>query len=478
MTIIGNQTPRISVEPARVSTDGEAAALLMETYGVALDPWQRTVVDCWLGRNASGGYTMTSAGLAVPRQNGKNVCLEAREIFGLAVRGEKILHTAHQVITAKKSFRRLEAIFTDRRHPELRAIVKNIRYTNGEEAIELDNGGIIEYSARSSQRARGFAAISLVIYDEAQELTDDQMAAIMATLSASDTGTRQIIYTGTPPYSGIRGEAFRRRREACLTDPAPTDAWHEWSVDAPAAEVINRDDRALWAACNPALGLRLTEAFTAEESRTLPAGEFARERLGWWAPSLLQKPDLAIPAALWDACRSSAQKPEGKTAYGVKFSSDGSEVVLCGAVIPSEGPARISLIERRNTGSGTRWLADWLNERYHKASCVVIDGRNGADVLADRLADTWKVKGSVVRPGARDVVASVSLLLDSLGEKSVTWYELQPALRESAVTSIKRPIGGGWGFGGDDPCPVEAAALALWGAKTSKRDPTRMMLIG
>ena len=95
MIIIGNQTPRISVEPARVSTDGEAAALLMETYGVSLDPWQRTVVDCWLGRNISGGYTMTSAGLAVPRQNGKNVCLEARELFGLAVRGEKILHTAH-----------------------------------------------------------------------------------------------------------------------------------------------------------------------------------------------------------------------------------------------------------------------------------------------------------------------------------------------------------------------------------------------
>ena len=162
----------------------------------------------------------------------------------------------------------------------------------------------------------------------------------------------------------------------------------------------------------------------------------------------------------------------------MKFSTDGSEVVLCGAVIPADGPARISLIERRNTGSGTRWLADWLNERYHKASCVVIDGRNGADVLADRLADTWKVKGSVVRPGARDVVASVSLLLDSLGEKSVSWYHLQPALRESAVTAVKRPIGGGWGFGGDDPCPVEAAALALWGAKTSKRDPTRRMLIG
>ena len=476
--MIGSQTPRISVEPARVGTDGDSAALLMETYGVRLDPWQRTVVDAWLGYDAAGLYTTVSAGLACPRQNGKNVCYEALELFGMAVRGDRFLHTAHQVVTAKKSFRRLESIFNSRRHPELRAIVKNIRYTNGEEAIELDNGGSIEFSARSSQRARGFDDISRVIYDEAQELTDDQQAAIMATLSASSSGVRQIILGGTPPYSGVRGEVFRRARDAVLTAPAPSDAWHEWSADAPSLEVLELDDRALWAAVNPAMGRRLTEEFTAEERRKLSPLDFARERLGWWSPTASARADIAIPADLWDSCKSSAPKPEGKTAYGVKFSADGSEVVLCGAVIPSEGPARISLIERRSTGAGTRWLAEWLNERYTRAACVVIDGRNGADVLSDRLADTWKIKNSVVRPTARDMAASASLLLDNLGEKSVTWYELQPALRQSAVTAVKRPIGGGWGFGGDDPCPVEAAALALWGARTSKRDPTRRMLIG
>ena len=255
---IGNQTPRISVEPPRVTTDGEAAALLMAEYGVRLDPWQRTVVDCWLGRNAAGVYTVTSAGLAVPRQNGKNVCLEALELFGLAILGDRFLHTAHQVVTAKKSFRRLESVFNNRRHPELRAIVKNIRYTNGEEAIELTNGGSVEFSARSSQRGRGFDNISRVIYDEAQELTDEQQAAIMATLAASTSGVRQIILAGTPPYTGTRGEVFRRARKAALEAPAPTDAWHEWSVEAPSLEAMNMDDRQLWAQVNPGMGLRLS----------------------------------------------------------------------------------------------------------------------------------------------------------------------------------------------------------------------------
>ena len=111
----GSQMPRIQVEPKRVYTDGTAAAMLMEAYGLPMYDWQRLVVDCWLGKDANGAYNVTSAGLSAPRQNGKNLCLEAREFFGMVIRGEKILHTAHQVATAKKSFRRLEDIFTDKK---------------------------------------------------------------------------------------------------------------------------------------------------------------------------------------------------------------------------------------------------------------------------------------------------------------------------------------------------------------------------
>lgn len=474
----GSQEPRIQVEPERVRSDGDDAAALMEAYANALDPWQKAVIDCWLGTDADGFYTVTSAGLTLPRQNGKNVCLEAREFYGMVVSGERILHTAHQVRTSKKSFRRLEAIFTDRRHPEICGIVRRIRYTNGEECIELDNGGSIEFSARSRQAARGFDGISLVVYDEAQELTDDQAEAIMATLSASATGTRQIIYTGTPPYPSCPGTVFRRLRSGCLTAPGPHDAWHEWSVDAKAAADISLDDRTLWYMTNPALGIRLSEDFTAEERRTLSDDGFARERLGWWSPEISETADRAIDPEVWDACRSEAPKPEGKTAYGVKFSPDGSEVALCGAVCPAEGPARIELLERQPTGHGIRWLADWLCARYHSASCVVIDGRNGVDVLTDRLSGVWKYKGSVVRPRAMDVIAATSLLVNELQERTVTWHRVNEALRESALSAVRRPVAGGWAFGGDNSSAIEAAALALWGARTSKRDPGRKMKIG
>lgn len=210
----------------------------------------------------------------------------------------------------------------------------------------------------------------------------------------------------------------------------------------------------------------------------MDADTFARERLGWWTPVQTERQDLALDGKAWRKCKSDELKPEGKTAYGVKFSPDGSEVCLCGAVIPASGVARISLIERKPTGLGTQWLADWLNERYTKASCVVIDGKNGVDVLVDKISGTWKYKGSVIRPSAKDVIAAVSLVVDSVNENKLTWYEKQDALCASALNSIKRPIGGGWGFGGDDSAPIEACALALWGAKNTKRDPNRKMRIG
>ena len=93
----GKQQPRIRIEAPRTDTEGAGAAKLMQAYGVVLDEWQQLVVNAWLGVDQMGQYTATSAGLSVPRQNGKNVIVEAREFYGLVINGEHILHTAHQI---------------------------------------------------------------------------------------------------------------------------------------------------------------------------------------------------------------------------------------------------------------------------------------------------------------------------------------------------------------------------------------------
>lgn len=479
----GNQTPRIRIEPSRSGTDGKGAAMLMQAYGYKLDEWQQLILDCWLGKDRAGQYTVTSGGLSVPRQNGKSEALLARCFYGLTVNGERILFTAHQMRSVKTMFRRLVNMFTDKKHPEITKAVKQIRYGIGEESIELNNGGVIQFMSRSRQAARGFDGISLVILDEAAEVTDEQIEAIMAVLSASSTGIRQIIYAGTPPYIGCTGEVFRRFRQACIVAAGRGEemksSWHEWGIAAEKLDEISIEDKRLWYEANPALGYRLTEEFTAEEFRTLSADGFARERLGWWAKPVATQVELAIDAKLWDSCRSDEERPEGKTAYGVKFTPDGAEVVLAGAVIPKDGKeARISLLAIAPTGAGLSWLADWLNERYKKAACVVIDGKGGTDVLVDKIKDTWRLKGSVIKPTAQNVITAASMLVNDLNEHAVTWYSKQEELRDSAITATKRPISGGWGFGGQASAPIEACSLALWGCRTSKRDPSRQMRIG
>ncbi len=483
----GNQTPRIKIEPARSGSEGKGAAMLMQEYGVTLDEWQQLVLNCWLGTDKTGEYTVTSAGLSVPRQNGKSEALLARCFYGLTVNGERILYTAHQMRSVKTMFRRLVNMFTDKKHPEIIKAVKQIRYGIGEESIELNNGGTIQFMSRSRQAARGFDGISLVILDEAAEVTDEQIEAIMAVLSASSTGIRQIIYAGTPPYIGCTGEVFRRFRQACIAAAGRGEemknSWHEWGIAAEKLDEISIEDKRLWYEANPALGYRLTEEFTAEEFKTLSGDGFARERLGWWAKPAAAEVQLAINAKVWDSCASDEERPEGKTAYGVKFSPDGAEVVLAGAIIPKGGgKARITLLAIEPVGAGLSWLADWLNERYKKASCVVIDGKNSADVLIEKLkpagGGVWVLKDSIIKPTAQNVVTAANMLVNDLNEHAVTWYSRQEELRDSAITAVKRPISGGWGFGGQTSVPIEACSLALWGCRTSKRDPTRQMRIG
>lgn len=204
-TGVGAQLPRVRVEPERAYTDGDAAAELSAAYGNTLDPWQKLILDCWLGRDEDGNLT----------------------------------------------------------------------------------------------------AITCVIYDEVQELTDEHVEAIMSTLAASPTGDRQIIYDGTPPFPKVPGDVFKRIRRAAIKHPSQKMAWHEWGVDSAAcpvaADMTYDDVRDMVFDTNSAMGVRLDDEFTEEEFNTMSPDGFARERLGWWDSRAVHY-DVAIDGAKWDAC--------------------------------------------------------------------------------------------------------------------------------------------------------------------------------
>lgn len=465
---MGSQEPSVRIAPEYLKSDGYDAVKLLSIGDLILDPWQSDAMDDWMAISPSGKWVCKTCGLSVPRQNGKTGLLAGRSESGMLMYNETVLYTAHLQKTATETFEEMANFFDS---PKLRKYIKDIKTALGREQIILKSGAKVKFLARTRNGGRGQHG-DLLIFDEAQELDDDAQASFIPAISASLNP--QTIYAGTPPDPNITGDVFRRIREKTINGETKAASWLEFSVD----EIGDVHNQKRWAATNPALGRRILLSTIEGESEQMDADTFARERLGWWTPIVKERLDYAINKDLWDACVSDESKPEGKTAYGVKFSPDGSVVSLCGAVIDENGKIRISLIDKRSTGEGTQWLADWLNARYKKASCVVIDGRNGVDVLVDKIKDTWKYKNSVIRPNTKDVIGAVSMLMNDLSEKSISWYSKQVVLRDSALTSIKRPIGGGWGFGGDDSTPIEACSLALWGAKTSKRDPNKQMRIG
>ncbi len=475
------QQPRVHVTPSPDETFGDLAAALASGYGLKPDKWQRLVLDDWLA-TTGGKWASLTCGLSVPRQNGKNALLEMRELFGAVGLGEKILHTAHEVKTAQKHFRRLLYFFGSRpddpsaKFPELNALVDRIRLVNGQEAVLLKNGGSIELVARSKNSGRGFT-VDLLVIDEAQETSEDALEALMPTTSAAPLGNPQWIFTGTPPGPSASGEVFTRVREEAIGDDPGSLAWHEWSP----GDEYDLDDVLVWRRTNPALVAgRLQETVVAGERDRFSDAGFARERLGQW-PVRGSSAAALIRPGVWSRLFDDGL-PAGRRVFGIKFSVDGAYVGLAGAVAPEDGPITVSGIRLASTAEGVAWLVDWLRQRAGTTAQVVVDGKAGTAALVDALDEAGVKARAKAKPAARfirvptlvDYVEAHVMFLNAVlsGDLLQTGSE---TLAEQIGHAKKRKIGtaGGWGWQGltdaDDVTLLDAATLAFWGAKTTKR---------
>lgn len=465
---------------------------LADAYASPLMPWQRDVLYDWLARDERGRPIAITIGLDVPRQNGKNYCIEIFELTVAVVLGWHVLHTAHEVKTSMKAFNRVCSYFDGpNARPELKAMVRRIRRTNGQESIELTNGGVIEFSARSRQAARGFDDIQVVIFDEAQELTDEQVNAILPTLAASSTGTRQIIYTGTPTPPNSPGTVMQQLREQALAGELRSCCWWTWGVKEPPSATARFDDvLELIYETNPSMGVTLDEDFTASEFATQTVDGFARERLNWWLKlsqsSLIAREDWArCSVDPGDVANAGDYRDLGlcRVAYGVKFAIDGSVATLAVCVKPNDDalPPLVDLVDVRAGREGIGWLADWLEQRRDRGSCVVIDGKYGSGSLANELLRNHRFpKRGVVEPSAGSVATAASMLKQRIDTHSIIHLDGQERLDLSAIRAVRRDIGkgGAWGFDGEDPTPIEACSLALWGALTTRRNAGRRLRVG
>ena len=475
---LGCQLPRVRLAPRSPSNDVDDAVYLSSSYGLTPDEWQEDVLAGWLGIRRDGKWASPRCGLAVPRQNGKNGIIEMRELHGMVTLGEKFLHTAHEVKTARKAYLRLVSFFENtRKFPELAALILEIRKTNGQEAIVLTNGGSVEFIARSKGSGRGYT-VDVLVLDEAQELSEESLAALLPTISAAPLGNPQTILTGTPPGPKMNGEVFTRTRAAGIKGTDRRLSWNEWSVESMPDDL---DDKAIWAAVNPAAGTRLMFSTMGDERELMDDETFARERLGLWEVEGAR--DRVVPAQAWASCLDTASEIVSVPVFALDVSPNHSWSAIAVAGMNAEGLPHIEVTSSQGVVDhrpGVDWVVSRLldlRERWPGMTLTIASG-SAAESLVPALMATVGNDNLIFVKG-NDVAAGCGLFFDlatTTGLRHLGQTELTTAL--SVARKAVEDGEGAWRWGrrksSSDITPLYAATLALWAAVAAldqSRDP-------
>ena len=480
---IGSQDPRVLVAPQPHGFDefdGEDATRFAANYGLHLDPYQALTCRTWMRRTKSGAWCADTWGISVARQNGKNGALEAVELYGMVVLGLKFLHTAHEVKTARKAFMRLLGFFENERDfPDLAAMVREIRKTNGQEAILLTNGGTIEFVARSKGSGRGFT-VDVLVLDEAQDLKDDELEALLPTISAAPSGDPATIYMGTPPKDEAlseegKGAPFLRVRNGAAEGTAKRLAWVEFSLDVDLDTMTDDEiadlvaDDANVYATNPAVGRRINIKTIHGEREKFAPRSFARERLNVWpVPRVGAKAALSVDA--WSLRTiEAASSAWPLAAVGLDMDKQGRTWLAVAAHADDPG-VHVELTAVDPLEQGVDAAVSLLWQMCKRRRPVVLPADSGAAVLEPALRAKQM---SVYRLSPIEMVQASMSIAQAMKDKTISHLDdavLAQGVRESSRVGMK---GSQWRLGRDGEqsgAPIQAVACAHMGAvKWAKR---------
>lgn len=479
--------PRLRVARPYELTHGARVVEFAKLHGKVLSRWQRDVLNDWGAVTPDMQFVHRRNGLDAPRQTGKSDDAVEWAAYLAAELGMAVLYTAHNYSTTCEMRRRLQDIFGTKakdpaaKNPRFNALVEKCENKTAQEAIFLKNGGRIHFSTRTKTATLGYS-FDVIIYDEAQELTNEQMQAISATATSGQAHNPQEIYLGTPCRPGGFGTVFASRRSEAHSDPGDDLSWWEWGV----AEVGDITDESRWFDVNPSLGEGVAnlDAIRLNCRNYMTQGDegilaFAQEFLGYWLPGkALEIPD--IDADAWDSLATAEPPTAGKVVFAFKFSPDGRTVALAACRREKGGKPHCEVVRYENLSGGTAWCAAFAFARKGTAAGFVADGGGYATDLRDELRRGGLPKSAVREPGSQGMAAASAKLMAAIDNRAMTHFG-QPALDACAKSAKKRTIGrSGFGFeciGGKDPTMIEAVALALWGIDEIKRDPTRRAIV-
>jgi phage terminase large subunit-like protein len=386
-------------------------------------------------------------GVEESRQNGKGAIIEARELAGLFLLGERlIVHTAHQFDTALEAFRRI--LYLIENTPDLDSRVQRVSRSHGEEGVELKGGQRLKFKARTKGGGRGFSG-DCVILDEAMILPDAAMGALMPTLSARPNPQLWYLGSAVDKLQHEHGRVFSRIRARGVKGGDPSLAYAEWS----ATEQDDPDDPEVWARANPGVAAgRISLDHIARERRSMTDRTFKVERLsiGDW---FTDEDDVAGAFDLdrWSSLADPQAERGDSPVFAVATAPDRSWSAVAVAWKRSDGTPQVMLADYR---PATAWVAPRVEE---------LRNRWRSPVLCDTAS-----RGLVVdaeEPSQAEQAKAHNALSDAVLAGAIH-HGNEPAMNTAVRGARWKPSGDTRVLdrkGSTDISPLVAAALAVHG---------------
>lgn len=439
----------------------------VEKLGVPFDDWQDNAGRLILAKRADGclAAMIDGVGLSLPRQVGKTYLIGAM-IFALCVNtpGLLVIWSAHHARTHAETFLVMQG-FAGRSRVE--PYVRQVYTGSGDEEVRFHNESRILFGARERGFGRGIPGVDILIFDEAQILSDRALSNMLATMNTSSLGLA--LYIGTPPKPEDNSESFQRMRNEALAGTLVDGVWIEFGAD----EGASPGDRSQWKKANPSYPLRTPVQSILRLKRKLTEADFLREGMGVWSEEDLS--NAALSPKAWEALTDAESRLLTVKAFAIDTTPD-----LSSTSIVAAGPQAGHLVapgihvEVVRNGRGLEWAL---------AEAVALDGKHGpAEWVIDSvgpasaLIDDFIAAGLNVRVmKSADVGRAFTDLRDAVEHATIV-HGPDEALRAAVKGAKRRPLGdGGSTIGRKASSTVDisglvAVELAHWAVRNPGED--------
>jgi hypothetical protein len=435
-------------------TMGGAVAKVAELLGQPLMPWQRYVADVAGEVDHRGRYVHPLVVVSVPRQSGKTTLMLAQGLQrALQGPARKVWHTAQSGRHANEKQREFVELVA--RSP-LKDVCGKPRMAAGSMSLPLMNGSTLKPHPPLRDSLHGEQGDHNDI-DEGWSFDEEHGAALFQAIGpthATRPGAQTFVWS-------TRGDAastwFHRLVDRGYEGAGV--ALFDWGIpydgDPTDLDLIVRH--------HPAVGHTIEREFLAGEQRSMadePA-EYARA----YGNVPTGGTETIIPAAAWNAARTTEPLPPGMVTYGVAVSLDGDSGALVAAVPDEHGRPWVEVIEHR---PGRSWLIDRVKALKDHGGGVAVDRRGPAGAVADAL----ELAGvPLLTPTTFDYAAGCQELFDRVIDADGPRFIHRASDQLDAAVNVagrKRLEEGGWVWSRKrstgDIATLEAATLAAWAA--------------